>query len=608
MRTSTLRTRGIITATLTVMILAAFAAILALPSGTQAETPRNNPPTFTDEDSTTRTFNETLGDAAVTTASNIGRAVGATDPDTGTTLEYSLEGTDAPKFGIISTSGRIQTKAAERYDHEAKPSYTVTVTVVDGNGGSDTITVTLNVTDQIEAPLAPLAPIPLAPATSTKSLRVDWTAPTNTGRPGITNYDLRYKVQGPSGWTNGPQDVTATSDTIGSLTPGTLYRVQVRATNADGDGNWSQSGTGTTTTMNEVPNNWSLVPGSLSVGDEFRLLFLSSTSRTATSTDIEDYNTFVQNLAAAGHPDIQAYGADFRIVGCTQAIDARDNTGTTYTNTDQGVPIYWLGGAKVADDYQDFYDGDWSNEANDKNESGNNGPDTAQFPFTGCDHDGTEAFSSSAVSQALGITSVRTGQPNSSANDAGPISSNSVSLRTSSRPVYGLSEIYQVVAREVPADWSLIPTGLVVGDQFRLLFLSSTKQDATLSDIADYNAFVQNRAAAGHPDIQAHNSGFRVVGCTQAVHARANTDTRYTNADKGVPIYWLNGNKVADEYEDFYDGDWDDEADDKNESGTNGPDTSNSSPTIPSPAANTTAPRPSAPVLYHKRSAGPTYA
>ena len=23
---------------------------------------------------------------------------------------------------------------------------------------------------------------------------------------------------------------------------------------------------------------------------------------------------------------------------------------------------------------------------------------------------------------------------------------------------------------------------------------------------------------------------------------------------EGVPIYWLNGNKVADDYEDFYDG------------------------------------------------------
>ena len=28
-----------------------------------------------------------------------------------------------------------------------------------------------------------------------------------------------------------------------------------------------------------------------------------------------------------------------------------------------GVPIYWLNGAKVADDYADFYDGSWDSNA-----------------------------------------------------------------------------------------------------------------------------------------------------------------------------------------------------------------------------------------------------
>ena len=60
-------------------------------------------------------------------------------------------------------------------------------------------------------------------------------------------------------------------------------------------------------------------------------------------------------------------------------------------------------------------------------------------------------------------------------------------------------------------------------------------------------------------------TAFRVVGCTAADDAQDNTATTYTTANKGVPIYWLNGNKVADEYEAFYDGGWDDEANDKNE-------------------------------------------
>ena len=132
--------------------------------------------------------------------------------------------------------------------------------------------------------------------------------------------------------------------------------------------------TNNSTVTNTVPADWSLIPAGLSTGDKFRLLFLSSTKRNASSTDIADYNTFIQTRAAAGHTDIQDYSAGFRVVGCSAAVDARDNTKTTYTMTDKGVPIYWLNGAKAADQYEDFYDGSWDDEANDKNESGTNGP------------------------------------------------------------------------------------------------------------------------------------------------------------------------------------------------------------------------------------------
>ena len=192
----------------------------------------------------------------------------------------------------------------------------------------------------------------------------------------------------------------------------------------------------------EVPANWSLKPAGLTAGDEFRLLFLSSTKRSSTSTNIADYNTFIQNLAAAGHADIQAYSAGFKAVGCTSAVDARDNTGTTGT----GVPIYWLNGAKAADNYADFYDGSWDDEANDKNEAGTNGPDTSQdtnFPVTGCSHNGTGA----TFRQTLGasdFTGRRLGLPNSVGQ--GPLSSNTALNSDHPHPMYGLSEVFQVAA------------------------------------------------------------------------------------------------------------------------------------------------------------------
>ena len=210
-----------------------------------------------------------------------------------------------------------------------------------------------------------------------------------------------------------------------------------------------------------VPETWSLKPAGLARGDKFRLLFLSSTRRTAEATDIATYNTFVQQRAAAGHSDIRAYSEGFRVVGCTPDTDARDNTSTTYTATDKGVRIYWLNGAKAADEYEDFYDGSWDDEANDKNESGTDGPDTSSNlgrPITGCSHNGTENFQV-GTSKALGEDQVRVGKPNDSGSGNGPLASNAVVVKSLSRPMYGLSEVFQVN----PPLWSATLTVRVIG-------------------------------------------------------------------------------------------------------------------------------------------------
>ena len=200
-----------------------------------------------------------------------------------------------------------------------------------------------------------------------------------------------------------------------------------------------------------VPADWSLKPNAVAAGAKFRLLFLSSTKRNSTATDIATYNTFIQTRAAAGHTDIQDYSAGFRVVGCTAAVDARDNTSTTYTATDKGVPIYWLNGAKAADQYEDFYDGSWDDEANDKNESGTNGPDTSQnnnLPLTGCSHDGTE-LTTFGASRALGASQVSVGRPNSSDSGHGPLFASAQVGAVFSRPMYGLSAVFQVAAAVV---------------------------------------------------------------------------------------------------------------------------------------------------------------
>ena len=202
--------------------------------------PTNSPPVFTEGRNAARSLAENTGPSI-----NIGRPLAATDVDQGDTLTYSLGGPDAGSFDISLTSGQLRTKSGIVYDHEAWSSYRVTVTVSDGQDTA-TIDVDIAVTDVDEPPDAPVVQVDTA---SPVSLEVRWLAPATSGRPAVRDYDLRYKLVGESTFTDGPQDVSGTSASIGELIPASSYDVQVRATNAEGDGAWSASQPGETAVL-----------------------------------------------------------------------------------------------------------------------------------------------------------------------------------------------------------------------------------------------------------------------------------------------------------------------------------------------------------------------
>ena len=93
------------------------------------------------EDTTTREVEENTPQGA-----NIGGPVAAMAGDDDT-LTYAIGGADASSFIIIRTTGQI--KVREALDYETKNSYTVTVTATDESDLSDTITVTIMVTDKV---------------------------------------------------------------------------------------------------------------------------------------------------------------------------------------------------------------------------------------------------------------------------------------------------------------------------------------------------------------------------------------------------------------------------------------------------------------------------
>ena len=111
---------------------------------------------------------------------NIGDPVTATDPDTGDTPAYTLEGADADSFDIDSASGQIQTKSGVAYDHEVKSSYSVTVKADDNNGGTATIDVTITVADVNEPP-------EFDSATATREVPENTEAGENIGAPVTAN-------------------------------------------------------------------------------------------------------------------------------------------------------------------------------------------------------------------------------------------------------------------------------------------------------------------------------------------------------------------------------------------------------------------------------------
>ena len=194
-------------------------------------------------DSTIRSLNETFTYLTVQEAEDIGdpvRASGVEGPVT-----YRLEGEDAGKFTISSSSGQLRTRVGERYDYEEKPSYVVTVNVVNQQGGSVSILVIINIVDLAERPTQLGAPTVSATAGSITSLDVSWTAPPNVGRPPITHYNLRYREDSVETWTDGPQNVTGTAAQITSLTADTPYQVGVQAVNHEGSV-WSGYGVGRT--------------------------------------------------------------------------------------------------------------------------------------------------------------------------------------------------------------------------------------------------------------------------------------------------------------------------------------------------------------------------
>jgi len=88
------------------------------------------------------------------------------------------------------------------------------------------------------------------------------------------------------------------------------------------------------------------VPPGLKPGDQYRLVFVTSTTTIALDVSIDIYNDFVATVAASV-PKLDALGVQWKAIASTEEMSAIDNTGTYGT----GVPVYNLAGQLAAINY-----------------------------------------------------------------------------------------------------------------------------------------------------------------------------------------------------------------------------------------------------------------
>jgi len=278
------------------------------------------------------------------------------------------------------------------------------------------------------------------------------------------------------------------------------------------------------------------LPTGLGPGEEYRLVFFTSTDTTGASTDIADYNTFVSGVAAADTA-LNALGATWSAIASTSAVDARDNIASA-----PFVSIYNLVDAKVAVDNADLWDGVTVTGdpllapiMNDLGTTANSG-----YIWTGTTYDGVAGVPlGSGANPTMGDTSVTHWNWVNAGNPFGP---------TGAAPAYALSDVLTAPGVAPVPDITSVPTDLNPGDQYRLAFVTSHQTTATSTDIADYNTFGTNVANTVQ-ELEDLGTTWASIGSTAAVDARDNTGTTGT----GVPIYRMDDVRIADDNADLWD-------------------------------------------------------
>ena len=206
----------------------------------------------------------------------------------------------------------------------------------------------------------------------------------------------------------------------------------------------------------QVTSRWPHLPEGLEVGDQFRLIFITSLTTDATSDDIEHYNAVARRDAAQPYNDriIRGHAGEFKALACTAEVDARANTGMTDY---WGVPVHWLDGGwqnhstLIARTNAQLFGGDWVNREHGAYSLGNS---TELYPsrqlWTGCDASGA-AHPTIHLGNTSDMGMAATGTPGRDGPLFFPLGSTNASddyvsaEKDTFLPIYAISPVFIVV-------------------------------------------------------------------------------------------------------------------------------------------------------------------
>jgi len=208
---------------------------------------------------------------------------------------------------------------------------------------------------------------------------------------------------------------------------------------------------------------------SLTPGSQYRLVFVTSGTRDATSTNIADYNQFVKSAAQASTnlntalttAGLTPSAINWTAIGSTATVNARVNTATQ--TTDPSVPIYRVDGAQFETGNVNLWDSTKVRLSSlNITELGNS--TTNFFVYTGTNSNGTT--SSNELGDSIRTSFGRSNNSNNKwVNDGSFPNSNNFSF-------YGISSIVTVpTATATPEPSSLLSFitlgGLILGGAVR---------------------------------------------------------------------------------------------------------------------------------------------